>query len=409
MSNVPSLLLEDAKATLLRRVDSVAGNGDIGEVFATWLLGQSHPSLSIEAVVTAAKNATGASRSASGVASLGYAADIRSLTKEESHSLESGLSWIVRCDPVVRGTPMPFCMDAVTLAGIILGAKRCNSTDMRTDVGEWLVKCRNATMGGQGLGEWQEWLLSIVAETAGIKWSIKAGDGLDAAEVRVALRSKGCGLTDYADSVSTDEVASLNCILTQNSSEISTARAALRLAAIEWIRRQRPVAEIRTASLSDVGNLLRRIPFGLKKWTWEEKPRTRSASEARRWHVDNEYHVQNLLWLALAPLFPDLIDEDSTPKVGPVQPRADIGIPSLRLVVEAKFMRTTNSPKDMIEQIAEDASLYLVGGSRYDAIIPFIWDDSRRSEFHDEMIRGLRQITGIADAIIVSRPGTMET
>ena len=33
--------------------------------------------------------------------------------------------------------------------------------------------------------------------------------------------------------------------------------------------------------------------------------------------------------MLLAPLFPDLIDEDSTPKVGPVQPRADIVIPSI--------------------------------------------------------------------------------
>jgi hypothetical protein len=104
--------------------------------------------------------------------------------------------------------------------------------------------------------------------------------------------------------------------------------------------------------------------------------------------VDNEYHVQNLLWLLIAPIFPDLIDEDATPKVGPVQPRADIGIPSLRVIVEAKFMRPTDAPKDMIEQIAEDASLYLVLGSKYDSLIPFIWDDSRRTEHHGEMVRG---------------------
>ena len=80
-----------------------------------------------------------------------------------------------------------------------------------------------------------------------------------------------------------------------------------------------------------------------------------------------------MLWLLLAPLLPDLIDEDATPKVGPVQPRADIGIPSLRLIVEAKFMRVDDPPKKMVEQIAEDASLYLVAGSKYDRL------DSRSS------------------------------
>ena len=409
MSDVPSLLLEDARTTLLRLVASVAGKGDTEESFVTWLVGNSLPSLGIEAAASAATTATGASRSASAVATLGYAAGIRQLSDDEDRALKSGLSWIANCDPVVRGTPMPFCMDAVTLAGVILGARRCDSCELKTKVGEWLSRCRNATVGGQGLGEWQEWLLAIVAEAVGLDWSMKAAEGLDAAETRIALRSKGLELAASSGLAASDEVAVLSRILTQDSSECSTVRAALRLASIEWIRRQRPVADLRAVSLGDVGSLLRHIPFGLKKWTWEAKPRTKSATEARRWHVDNEYHVQNMIWLVLAPLFPDLIDEDSTPKVGPVQPRADIGIPSLRLVVEAKFMRATNSPKDMIEQIAEDASLYRVAGSKYDTLIPFIWDDSRRSEHHEEMIRGLRQIPGIADAIIVSRPGAMMT
>jgi hypothetical protein len=114
-----------------------------------------------------------------------------------------------------------------------------------------------------------------------------------------------------------------------------------------------------------------------------------------------------MLWLLLAPLLPDLIDEESTPKVGPVQPRADIGVPSLRLIVEAKFMRADDPPKKMVEQIAQDASLYLVAGSKYDKLIPLIWDDSRRTEHHEEMIRGLRQVAGVVDAVIVPRPGCM--
>jgi hypothetical protein len=167
------------------------------------------------------------------------------------------------------------------------------------------------------------------------------------------------------------------------------------------------VCDLRTVTVADIGELLRRVPAGLKKWTWEDKPRTKTSPAARQWPVENEYHVQNMLWLILAPLFPDLIDEDSTPKVGPVQPRADIGVPSLRLIVEAKFMRADDPPKKMVEQIAEDASLYLVAGSNYNRMIPFIWDDSRRTEHHEEIIRGLRQIAGVADAIIVPRPGCM--
>jgi hypothetical protein len=181
----------------------------------------------------------------------------------------------------------------------------------------------------------------------------------------------------------------------------------VRLAALGWVTRDRPACDLRAATLADLCGLLRRVPHGLKKWTWEDSPRTKTSPAARQWHVDNEYHVQNLLWVALAPIFPDLIDEDATPKVGPVQPRADIGVPSLRVIVEAKFMRADDQPKNMVEQIAEDASLYLVAGSRYDHLIPFIWDDSRRTEHHEEMAKGLRQIRGVVDAVIVPRPGSM--
>jgi hypothetical protein len=77
------------------------------------------------------------------------------------------------------------------------------------------------------------------------------------------------------------------------------------------------------------------------------------------------------------------------------------------VIVEVKFMRNSDTPKAIIEQIAEDASLYLVPGSKYDSLIPFIWDDSRRTEHYEEMSRGLRQLRGVVDAIIIPRPGSM--
>ena len=67
-------------------------------------------------------------------------------------------------------------------------------------------------------------------------------------------------------------------------------------------------------------------------------------------------------------------------------------------------MRDSASPKEMIEQIAQDASLYLVPGSRYSEIIAFIWDDTARTNQHDEMVRAIKQIDGVSDAVVVSRP-----
>jgi hypothetical protein len=406
MSDVHTILIDDARQVLLREIAPTVGRKDLHEAFAAWFVPGVVADLGIDGAADLAANAAGADRNYSHVAVLALTAQIRPLGDKEKEALATGLKWIVNRDPVVGGTPMGFCMDGVALAAIILGSKATDD-DIWTITCEWVGRCRDATVGGQGLGLWQEWLLWSVCQHSGLNWAIKAHDSPEAAEVRVALRSKGIGAGLAATTIEKDEVDALGSIRNQPSVGLGVARAAIRLAALDWIKRDRPVCDFRTVTVADICDLLRRIPSGLKKWTWEDRPRTRTSPAVRLWHVDNEYHVQNILWLLLAPLFPDLIDEDATPKVGPVQPRADIGIPSLRTIVEAKFMRADDPPKKMVEQIAEDASLYLVAGSRYDRLIPFIWDDSRRTEHHEDMIRGLKQIAGVADAIIVPRPGCM--
>jgi hypothetical protein len=407
MSDVHTILIDDARQSLLREIAPVVGRNDLHEAFAAWLVPGAVPGLGINGAAEFAAKAAGAERHFTHVAILGLAAHVRSLCDKEKEALVTGLNVTINREPVVVGTPMGFCMDGVALASLILGAKVIGDDGLWAKSCGWVRRCREVTAGGQGLGLWQEWLLSTVSDHTGSNWVRKGSDGPEAAEVRVALRSRGIGTDGLASAIAKDEVDVLGLIRTLSPVGLGVPHAAIRLAALDWIKRDRPVCDLRTVTVADIGELLRRIPAGLKKWTWEDKPRTKTSPAPRQWHVENEYHVQNMLWLLLAPVFRDLLDEDSTPKVGPVQPRADIGIPSLRLIVEAKFMRADDPPKKMVEQIAQDASLYLVPGSKYDKLIPFIWDDSRRTEYHEEIIRGLRQIAGVVDAVIVPRPGTM--
>lgn len=402
VSDVQTILIDDARQSLLREITNVVGRNDLQDSFVAWLCPGIVSSVVIDQAAEAAVKAAGAERNFAHVAVLGLAAQVRKLTSKEAEALADGLNVTLRREPIVAGTPMGFCMNGVVLASLVLGAKATGDDAIWTKTCVWLRKCREATACGLGLDPWQDWLLMCIAEFSGASWERKSTDSPEAAAVRVALCSRGIGTVSPID-----EERVLSLIRQTSGLGIGEARAAIRLAALEWIKRDRPVCSLRAVTATDIADLLRRIPTGLKKWTWEEKPRTRTSPAARNWHIENEYHVQNMLWLVLAPLLPNLVDEDSTPKVGPVQPRADIGVPSLRLIVEAKFMRGNDPPKKMIEQIAQDASLYLVPGSKYDKLIPFIWDDSRRTEHHEEMVRGLRQIAGIADAVILPRPGSM--
>jgi len=159
-------------------------------------------------------------------------------------------------------------------------------------------------------------------------------------------------------------------------------------------------------SLEDVSKLLKRVPAGLRRWTWEKKSRTQGG-KPRQWYIENEYHVQNLLYLLLAPVFDDIIEEEYTGSVGQKKPRVDLVIPSLKLVIEIKFWYRKDPPQKIIGEIAEDTSLYLAQGSPHEQMIAFIWDDSCRTEEHDLLDSGLKTLPGIFDVVIVSRPGRM--
>jgi hypothetical protein len=127
----------------------------------------------------------------------------------------------------------------------------------------------------------------------------------------------------------------------------------------------------------------------------------------RHWDVQNEYHVQNLLWVLFAPVFPDLEDEEYLRSLGHKHPRCDLAIPSLRVIIEVKFVYNGEQADfaNVIEGVAADTSLYLSERTGFSQIVAFVWDNSKCSEQHNELLQGLRRINGIKDAVVVSRPG----
>jgi hypothetical protein len=103
-------------------------------------------------------------------------------------------------------------------------------------------------------------------------------------------------------------------------------------------------------------------------------------------------------------------DEENMPSIGHKKPRADLGIPSLRTIVEVKFLRDRGQRgfAKIIDEIAADASLYLSRTSDYDNIIAFVWDDCAQTEQHHELKSGIEQIKGISAAIVLPRPSSMQ-
>src|SRR5690606_10772497 len=91
-----------------------------------------------------------------------------------------------------------------------------------------------------------------------------------------------------------------------------------------------------------------------------------------------------------------------------IQPRVDFGIPSLRLLIEAKFARTRSALKEMVNEIAQDNSSYFTASSPYDKLLVFVWDNGANSQDHELVRQGMRLYDRVVAVVIVSRPGHMQ-
>jgi predicted nucleotide-binding protein len=240
VSAVAEVLLCDARRALLREVSSLAGRHDLQETFAAWLLPGSACGVCMNEAVRDALAATGAGRTYREVAILGYASQASRLDDAGRSMLTAGLRWLTAREPVVSNFPMPFCTDSVGLLGLALGARAVDDQPLRQVFSSWLARClaaRAASLDGEG-GE--DVLLPAVEWTAGrtCRQQMLVDPGL--ADMRVGLRSKGL-LTDVKGRSDDDEeYDTLALIQQQTAASIGVARAALRLAALEWLKARRP-------------------------------------------------------------------------------------------------------------------------------------------------------------------------
>ncbi|MBX3302405.1 MAG: hypothetical protein KF693_09325 [Nitrospira sp.] len=410
MSVPGEVLLADAAAAIRRQLSALAGSNGLDEAFVAWLIPGNHMGLTLLGPATVAANRVGAERTYKDVAILGFASGSGSLEPINTKILKAlidGLKWVIGREPFLQGLPTGACTDAVALLGIAIGASSCDE-QIRRAIAEWMGRFVHTSCDMRGVSNCEKCLFATAQRCVSFKPDISIPLDSTVADVRVALRGKNLLEVENNTQIAQDEIDALKLMKSVEAESIPMTHAGLRLAAFEWIKRLAPAVTLGRPTVREVADLLRKVPGGLRLWTWESEPRTSGrAASARRWHIDNEYHVQNLLWFLLAPIFPDLRNEEYTASVGQVRPRVDLVVPSLQLIVEVKFVRAGKPFSDVIREVAEDASLYLTQSTSYIGIIPFVWDDSRRTEEHGVLIRGLCEIKGILDAVVIPRPGSM--
>ena len=329
----------------------------------------------------------------SDVAELGIAVAM-SGEVEVVHRFTEGLSWLMKRKFFVPNQAPGLEGDPLALLALSIGL---HSLPENTEVKAWLKDLLTRASENENDDQRRSLIMAGLAVVEGENghWTPVSP------VVQTALAGKGLAPKEA--------VACREALKQIISSEPTTDEMAVfHAAALKIVFGFEASIDLEVPTIGHVCALLRGVPAALKRWPWEEKPKTKHEDvSAQKWDIQHEYHVQSLLWALLRPVFPGLEDEENLPSLGHKHPRADLLIPALRLVVEVKYLRkaTQTARAKIIEEVAADSGLYLTDTSDYSSLIAFVWDNSSSTHHHDEIVSGLRKVRGIIDVVIVSRPG----
>jgi REase_DpnII-MboI len=359
--------------------------------FSGWI---THDTSRLQTAVDEAIHFTGQARHPEHVAALGYGARADLLTAQQLQILRDELDHLGGRSFFAPGRPLRFEVDGIALLGVALGAASVAEDTDRS----WLIRLLERSAQEVTSDVWQLGLVRLARLVLG-----EQGLRIVPPDLAVAAFAHGMGELQEGD-----RAHAWKMTVEFNLHTSGPGRDAVRLAVFESEFARLGQISIANATRIDLVTLLQNVSRGMKRWTFEHEKRTVNSAIAR-WDVENEYHVQNMLWAVLAPVFPDLEDEENLPSIGQKKPRADLGVPSLRTLIEVKFLRDRGQRAlaKLIEEIAADASLYLSRTTDYDNIVAFIWDNCAQTEQHHELKSGIEQIKGVSAAIILPRPSSM--
>lgn len=382
------------RSTLAKTADDDARQPLAARGFAAWIQQDQPVRLALLKELAMNAVATAEPVESNAVALLGYAASVDGAFAQ---AFLDGVARLSRRQYFVAGRPPAFEVNGLALLGVACGLYAHCASDAAEVV--WLKDLLGKSLHPRRPNDWSEALIAAAAE---ILEDRSAAERIPD-DLRVALAARGAlEATQAARASAWTYIAGLE------GSGDGMTRAAAQVATLALLVRESSTLRTGTNSAADVANVLSNVNRSMRRWTWESSPRTPKSAVAR-WVVDNEYHVQDMLWVILAPMFPDLDDEEWLKSLGQHKPRADLAIPSLRLVIEVKFARKgSKSFSELIQEVAADASTYLAEGSGYNTLIAFVWDDAARTEEHSELRQGLMRIRGVADAIVLPRPARMD-
>lgn len=125
--------------------------------------------------------------------------------------------------------------------------------------------------------------------------------------------------------------------------------------------------------------------------------------------IKNEKNFQDFLYPILRSHFDDLEDEHYLPKYGTKTYKPDFGIPSVKLLIEAKFIKSKADLKRRQSEIHDDIIGYLGSSDKYNKVIIVIYNYNNIA-INSTEIKSLEKARGVERIIICNHviPNNLE-
>lgn len=238
MNGANEILLNDARESILKKLAELAGQGGLDEAFAAWLLPEEEIGLDLANAASNAAGHVGAARSYQDVAALGFAADAGK-TDIQADVLRHDLDWLSGTSPFINNTPAGVSVDPIALLGVSVGVRVLGDSDILRQVSEWISSFISTSYEMRNAEIWHKCLFAAVQRVVGSTPELEVPGERSAADVRVALVSKGL-LPPNPVTQTEDE---RQCLILMKSGEVlayEQGRLALTLAAYNAVSRHVP-------------------------------------------------------------------------------------------------------------------------------------------------------------------------
>lgn len=310
------------------------------------------------------------------------------------------LSRLFKCAAEIDGVPMPWHYDVIGLLGIKLAVAASKNDILIGAFNSWIENFLRFAVKKQKFNLHEETLAKFVLNE-------DISNKVSSPVVLLLLHYKG--LYELQTDLKDFCIAEFWKIYTKVEDISSVWLMAALIYIFNHISEEQATVPANNWSLENLISFMENISMGLNCWTWEEKPKTKTSPPVK-WLIENEYHVQNLLYVMLAPIFPRIQKEINLPQQGHKNPRADLYIPELHLIIEVKYRKgKAKTFTDLTEELAADKTLY-TASEEYEKckLVAFLWDNQASTEEHQKFKNGIYGLK-FDGCVVVSSPSCMRS